>query len=574
MSLRKSSLCRLIILFCLQLPALAAIAGKATQSAATEPCSATTQSELCSLIAAGQLNDLHWPRFSDYQTELQEFYLPSNYALAWVRNNQPTPQARAVIHALQDADRKGLQATDYDGPLWDTRIASLVPPAPKPSSSELARFDLAVTVSVMRYISALHNGRINPRHFAFGVNIEHQKYNLAQFLSERLLPAQDAQSTLEQVEPSYGGYLRARTALERYVALAREGEGDPLPAFKKLIKPGDDYPGEQQLAQRLRRLGDLPPEAIDSLHPGVYDSALVEAVKHFQQRHGLPANGSIDRATFNQIVMPLSHRIEQLQLTLERWRWLPPDLPERFIVVNVPEFALRAHENHHSSLSMRVVVGKAFHGHQTPVFQEQMEYLIFRPYWNVPPSITRRELIPEMKKHPDYLEKHDFQVVNHRGEVVTADLESAELLAQLRSGVLEIRQKPGPGNSLGLIKFIFPNNYNVYLHGTPEQALFSRSRRAFSHGCIRVEDPAMLAAWILHDDPSWTSDRIQQAMNAADSVRVNLPRPIPVLVLYATARVEENGEVHFFEDIYGQDSRLERALATGYPYPRQRNMSN
>jgi murein L,D-transpeptidase YcbB/YkuD len=189
-----------------------------------------------------------------------------------------------------------------------------------------------------------------------------------------------------------------------------------------------------------------------------------------------------------------------------------------------------------------------------------MEYLIFRPYWNVPASITRKELIPAIEKVPGYLEKHDFEVVDRGQQVVEADLTDTEFLAKLRSGDLAIRQRPGPRNSLGLIKFVFPNDYDVYLHGTPEKALFAHSRRAFSHGCI-------LAAWALHGDPSWTTDRIQETMNAEYSVRVDLPNPVPVLVLYGTALVDEDGTVHFFDDIYGQDSKMQRTLASKYPYP-------
>ncbi len=568
MPMRRSRNRLLITLFCLLSSSFYANATKATQSGVPINCAAMVQSDLCSFIESGQLKDLRWPSFSDYRTEVRAFYLPFNYALAWTTNNQPTPQARAIIQLLQDASRKGLRADDYDGPLWNERVARLVPPAPQPSSSDLARFDLAVTITVMRYMSALHNGRINPRRFRFGLDIEQKRYNWPEFLRAHLVQAQDVKAVLEQVEVPYAEYRRAQTALEHYLALARDGEGDPLPAFKKPIQPGDAYAGVRQLAQRLQLLGDLPQNVSNPIRSDIYEGALVDAVKHFQQRHGLAPDGSIGRTTFNQLITPLSYRIAQLQLALERWRWLPPDLPRRFIVVNVPEFELWGYDDHHPSLSMRVVVGKAFHGRQTPVFQEQMEYLIFRPYWNVPITITRKELIPEIQNKPGYLGKHEFEVVNRQGEVITADVTDSGFLANLRSGGFKIRQRPGPGNSLGLIKFVFPNNYDVYLHGTPEQPLFSRSQRAFSHGCIRIEDPAVLAAWVLRDDPSWTSDRIQATMNAADSLQVNLPTPIPVLVLYGTARVEENGEVHFFEDIYGQDARLERALATGYPYPR------
>ncbi|MBZ5506157.1 MAG: L,D-transpeptidase family protein [Acidobacteriia bacterium] len=538
------------------------------QSGTAETCSAITPSDLCPLVEAGQLSDLRWPNFSDLRKDVRDFYLPFNYALTWTKESQPTPQARALIHLLQDADKKGLRAEDYDGPFWNERLARLTPPAPPASSLDLARFDLALTISVMRYISALHNGRVTPRHLQLGLDIEHKRYKLGEFLRSRLVGAQDVNSVVEEVEPSYAGYRRTRTVLEHYLALAREGEGDPLPAFKKPLKPGDAYPGLNQLTKRLQRLGDLPPTDLASPQATVYKGELVEGVKRFQQRHGLQADGAIGRATFNQLTTPLSRRVAQLQLTLERWRWLPPDLPRRIIAVNVPEFQLRAYDDHHPSLAMRVVVGKAFPELQTPVFQDQLEYLIFHPYWNVPIRITRKELIPAIRKNPSYLAKHGFELVNRAGQSVAVDITDKTVMTKLGTGEFWVRQKPGPENALGPIKFVFPNNYAVYLHGTPERALFSHSRRTFSHGCIRVEDPSALAAWVLHDAPSWTSDRIQEAINGADSVRVDLPVPIPVLVLYGTALVDENEEVHFFEDVYGQDKKLEQALARGYPYPR------
>ena len=538
------------------------------QSGSAETCSAITPLDLCPLVETGQLSDLRWPNFSDLRKDVRDFYLPFNYALIWTKESQPTPQARALIHLLQDADKKGLRAEDYDGPFWNERLARLTPPAPPASSLDLARFDLALTISVMRYISALHNGRVTPRHLQLGLDIEHKRYKLGEFLRSRLVGAQDVNSVVEEVEPSYAGYRRTRTALEHYLALAREGEGDPLPAFKKPVKPGDAYPGLNQLTKRLQRLGDLPPTDLASLQATVYKEEVVEGVKRFQQRHGLQADGTIGRATFNQLTTPLSRRVTQLQLTLERWRWLPPDLPRRIIAVNVPEFQLRAYDDHHPSLAMRVVVGKAFPELQTPVFQDQLEYLIFHPYWNVPIRITQKELIPAIRKNPSYLAKHGFELVNRAGQSVAVDITDKTVMIKLGTGEFWVRQKPGPENALGPIKFVFPNNYAVYLHGTPERALFSHSRRTFSHGCIRVEDPSALAAWVLHDAPSWTSDRIQEAINGADSVRVDLPVPIPVLVLYGTALVDENEEVHFFEDVYGQDKKLEQALARGYPYPR------
>jgi L,D-transpeptidase YcbB len=259
---------------------------------------------------------------------------------------------------------------------------------------------------------------------------------------------------------------------------------------------------------------------------------------------------------------PFRRRVRQLQMALERWRWLPHEFARPPIVVNVPEFRLHALDaSSHSALEMNVVVGRAFR-HQTPVFAGQMHYLIFRPYWHVPPSIQRAELAPKILRDPSYLAKNGYEVVNRNGEVV-----SGAPPVELRSLKLSIRQLPGPGNALGLVKFVFPNEHEVYLHSTPSQALFSKARRDFSHGCIRVEKPDVLAAWVLRDQPQWTLEHTRQAMNGTQTRRVNLSAPIPVLIVYATAMVQENGEVCFFQDIYGHDASLERLLDKGYPYP-------
>jgi murein L,D-transpeptidase YcbB/YkuD len=216
---------------------------------------------------------------------------------------------------------------------------------------------------------------------------------------------------------------------------------------------------------------------------------------------------------------------------------------------------------------MKVIVGKAYR-HETPVFERDMQYVVFRPYWNVPPSIQRTEIVPNIRSDRDYLTKKDYEIIRHNGIVVPTGTINDELLQQLVEGKLAVRQKPGPSNALGLVKLIFPNEHNVYLHSTPAQQLFSQSRRDFSHGCIRVEKPDELAAWALADQPQWTLAKVRSTMQAGqDNVQVNLSKPIPVLILYGTAVVEEDDTVHFFDDIYGHDKELEEALAKGYPYP-------
>jgi murein L,D-transpeptidase YcbB/YkuD len=282
----------------------------------------------------------------------------------------------------------------------------------------------------------------------------------------------------------------------------------------------------------------------------------------------LAADGKLTKDTLRQLNTPLSFRVQQLDDALERWRWLPADFSPLPVAVNIPEFILRVFTpDHRIAMRMNVVVGKAVR-HETPVFAKDMKYIVFRPYWNVPFSITRSEIIPALQKDSGYLARKNFEVTDQSGRIVTSGAVSPDVLAQVRSGKLLVRQRPGPTNSLGLIKFMFPNEHNVYLHSTPAQQLFSQSRRDFSHGCIRVQKPTELAAWLLQDQPKWTLNAVKAAMESGpDNQQVNLTRPVPVVIIYLTAVVEEDGEVYFFDDIYGHDRSLNAVLAKGPPYP-------
>jgi L,D-transpeptidase YcbB len=257
---------------------------------------------------------------------------------------------------------------------------------------------------------------------------------------------------------------------------------------------------------------------------------------------GWSPDGVLGKGTVAALNVPLRIRVEQIQFALERYRWIPDHFPEPPIVVNIPEFRLRTmlrQAPFSPPLDMRVVVGKAYH-HRTPVFANYMRYVIFRPYWEVPASITRAELIPKIRHDPYYLTKNNYIVVGGGDTIVADGAVSDAVLRALRASVYRIRPKPGPKNSLGLVKFIFPNTYNVYMHGTPATELFSRSRRDFSHGCIRVENPLALAEWVLYNNPEWTKGRIVAAMNGSETIRVDLTYPIPVLILYSTAVVDPN----------------------------------
>jgi murein L,D-transpeptidase YcbB/YkuD len=514
---------------------------------------------LDSIVDGGRLPDLHRPSFEDLKPEVKEFYASLKDSLAWISVSKPTGQARAIIDLLKAADDKGLNADDYDGSLWDGRLARL-DQSRAAAEADLVGFDVALTVTTMRYVSDLNIGRVNSRLLHFELELHDRRMDLSEFLKGLLAGGPDIASGMRDLEPPFPAYRRTLTALRRYRELVRRDDGGPLPASGKTIQPGDSYAGVPRLFRLLQLLGDLSHESI-APSATAYQGALCEGVKHFQERHGLEPDGLLDEETFQALNTSMSRRVTQLELTLERWRWAPHEFVRPPIVVNVPEFRLHTDdEQYHWVLSMKVVVGKAYR-HETPVFASELRSVIFRPYWNVPVGIVREEFIPKIEESPAYLAENAYDIVDSDGKVVDEDPSRDEVLERLRSGRLGIRQRPGLDNALGLIKFDFPNQFDVYMHGTPATELFSKSRRDFSHGCIRVEDPASLAQWLLRDRPDWTAENIRSAMYGENTVRVALTKPIPVLIVYGTAVVMEDGEVRFFEDIYGHDATLERALA-------------
>jgi len=505
--------------------------------------------ELRQRIGFGKMAELRRPDFSKRQMDVQQFYKSAGYQPAWIRNGSATPRAREIIGVLQNAAAKGLDPEDYDGSRWAERLG-----APD------IRFDLELTVCVMRYVYDLHDGQVNPG--LYHVQFDAEKESLAE-LVRHVADSPDLKAVLDPLEPPFEEYRNTLKALAQYRELAKGGESDPLPATKKPVEPRGLYSAVPQLAQRLQKLGDLPPGVAIPPTSKKYDGALVDAVKHFQTRHGLEPDGRIGKGTLAALNTPLSQRVRQLELTLERWRWVPHSFPQPPIVVNLPEFELRAlNSSNKTDLAMKVVVGGAY-DHKTPVFTADLKYVIFHPYWNVPISIQRDELVPQIVKDRSYLAKHEYEVVTQAGRVVTNGSVSDAVLAQLRSGKLAIRQRPGPQNALGTVKFVLPNSNDVYLHDTPSTRLFAKARRDASHGCIRVEKPEELADWVLRDEPGWSKERIAMAMQGDKTLQVNLKQPIPVLIVYGTAVVMEDGEVRFFQDIYGYDADLETQLAEG-----------
>ena len=537
--------------------------------------SGTHSDKLQPIVASHKVQVLHTPDFSDYAAPVQAFYEGRNYETAWLENGYPTAQAKAFIQAFQTADRKGLKPEDFDAQQWDARVQKLS----SASDDDIAQFDAAVTVSVMRYLSQLHQGRVNPTHFNFEIDTDSKKLNLPDFLSSKAISADDVPRLVNSIEPDNDEYRALERALPQYLELAKkQGDAAPLPNVATPLAPGASYAGEESLRSRLQLEGDLGglpagPEgegrtAASPAAANVYSQDLAEGVAHYQARHGIASDGKLNPQTIASLNVPFSMRVSQIDDSLERWRWLPDNYVNAPIMVNLPEFVVRGYDSaspgHKLDFTMKVVDGQVKGNHETPVFTHEMKYVIFRPFWNVPLSIIKKELGPHIDRSgAGYLASKGYETVNAEGKPVEASA------SEIEHGGVVVRQKPGARNALGLVKFMFPNQYNIYLHSTETPSLFARTRRDFSHGCIRVQKPDEFAVWVLRNTPGdWNLDKVHEAFNSGpDNHTVNLKQEIPVVIFYLTAHTGDDGTIHFFDDIYGYDKQLDDVLAKGMPYP-------
>lgn len=513
---------------------------------------------LASMIGSKRCELLARPDFADLETPVQTFYETRNWKLAWTTRRGVSSQAVDVVALLSGAGRQGLAPADYDAGAWNGHLGA----AQSAPLEVRAQFDIALTVAAMRFARDLHSGRVDPEAVGPDLAFPREPLDLAAFAAI-FGASTNPSETLMSLEPPHLAYKRLLVALARYRAMA-ERVGELTVATRETLEPGSEYADAPRLASLLRLLGDLPPQAGTGPEPARYEGALVDAVKRFQQRHGLEPDGKIGAATFRALNTPLRERVRQIEITLERWRWVPREVDRPQLVVNIPEYRLTGVDPEgRPAVSMRVVVGEAGSS-PTPFVSGKLEHVVFRPHWNVPRSILTEEILPELDD--EYLARHDMEIVDASGQSVPL---SDDALTALRERKLRLRQRPGPKNSLGPVKFQFPNEEAIYLHGTPAQSLFQRARRDFSHGCIRVEDPETLAAWILRDQPGWTRSRIRHALAGSETQSVELTRPTPIVVAYNTAVVTEDGEVQFFDDVYGLDEALDTALSKARSTPQQ-----
>lgn len=492
---------------------------------------------------------------------LRQVYAERGDAPLWSRGGAPTSQARALVTELNAAQSYGLRAQDYAAQVLSQSLAALSGGAGM--QQQVAQFDVRLSAAALHLLSDLHFGRVAPEAAGFQLQEVRAPFDLAVAL-KGLASATEVSGALAGVEPAFYHYKLLKEALAHYRRLAQQPPLAPLPAVTKTLKVGDGYAGAPVLRQLLERFDDLVPGSPEAESARAYDATLSAAVAHFQERHGLAADGALGKSTLAALQTPLPQRIRQISLTLERWRWLPA-FKSPPIIVNIPQFrlfAFRTTEDRVSDiLQMEVIVGRTYAHTQTPVFKGDMKYVVLRPYWDVPAGIVRKEMLPKIHANPRFLASEHLELVEGPSDSSPVVPPTPQNIAALAAGKLRMRQQPGEDNALGLAKFIFPNSYNVYLHSTPANRLFKESVRAFSHGCIRVADPLALATQVLKDtDGDWTREKIQAAMNGTSTVRVPLKQPIDVLILYATALATEAGPVLFFDDIYRYDRRLERQL--------------
>jgi murein L,D-transpeptidase YcbB/YkuD len=461
---------------------------------------------------------------------LESFYNARNFEFAWFSRDGLTEQARGFWN-LHD------YVTTYedDSLLKDKKLQ-------KKMDRLIAEDDLSVSASDKNYV----NTELTlTQHFIMYMLNNYDKGYVKRKEMERFIPRKKedpialADSLInkkhkddkyfEDVNESYKGL---KNQLGNYLTIAKNGGWPQINTVKKPLKKGITSPDVALIKKRLMISGDLSVNDTSQ----VFNDTLVTAVKNFQARHGFSETGSVSDSLIKEMNVPVTKRIEQLLMNMDRMRWLANNPSGNLIVVNIPEFVLHVYEGKQKAFDIDVVVGKE--GHNTMMFNGDLNQVVFSPYWNVPPSIVAKEILPAIAKNSNYIAKENMEITGND------------------DGLPVVRQKPGAGNALGKVKFLFPNSFNIYFHDTPAKSLFEKDKRAYSHGCIRLKEPEKFANYVLRNQPEWTPEKINEAMNSGEEKYVKVKDPIPVVITYYTAWLDENGRLNFREDIYGHDARL------------------
>ncbi|MGQ0700015.1 MAG: L,D-transpeptidase family protein [Panacagrimonas sp.] len=527
------------------------------------------------LAAAGTAKDD--PQLRD---QTRKFYELRQNQPAWIVAGEPLPAVQSLTTVLAASADEGLNPQEY---AFDALTAKVQGLKGNKDLNAATALELELTQTLLRYGSHIALGHPVAKQIDGTWNVTPREIDLAGIV-QKAVAGNDLEKLADELAPPHPEYARVREMLQRYRKIAAEGKLQVIPADLKL-KAGEPSPHLAALRNNLLILGDMqeeprggdnvfnedlskaqdkfeernatqPEKTPDAKQIAVidtYDENLGEAVRRFESRHGMDPDGVPGTAMIEAMNVPAAERARQLALNLERWRWMPADFGTPHILVNIASYSMQVRDAREAvPLKMRVIAGQPIH--RTPVFSDTMTKIVFSPYWNIPESIEVKEMWPSIVKDSNYLEKKDIEVVRYEGgKAIVIDPSSIDWANAKSEADFQLRQKSGPSNSLGYVKFLFPNRYNVYLHDTPADNLFDKLTRDLSHGCVRLEQPEALAVYLLRDQPEWTAERIKTAMHAGKEEEVMLKNPIAVHLVYLTARVDEDGVPQFFSDVYGYD---------------------
>lgn len=481
---------------------------------------------------------------------LLEIYEKRNYLPAWDEQQQ----VAELVTAIKATATDGLEPADYHLQrvelIYADRLADR-----QPSPEEKAVQDLILTDSLVRLGYHQLFGKVNPYTLDSNWNFRRDLNDVDPAVAiQSAIDSPSLTDFLRNFFPRGWFYRKLQVALANYRQIAVDG-GWPVIPDGPTLKPGASDNRLPVLAQRLIITGDLSSrDGVDKLK--TYNEPLQQGVRHFQARHGLDADAAVGPATLRALNVPVEKRIEQLEVNIERARWVLNDLAEDFVLVNIAGFRVYVLRNKKITWETKVQVGTTFH--QSPVFRDEIQYVVLNPTWTVPYSIASKEILPKIKRDPNYFASRDFDLKNQKGKLVDPSSVDWKNVTE-RNFPVWLVQRPGPNNALGRVKIMFPNEHSVYLHDTPSKALFSKAERAFSHGCIRVENPLGLAEQLLSAD-GWNQEKFQQVLKEGETKTVSLSTPMPVLLLYWTTMVTPDGTVYFFNDVYSRDERITEAL--------------
>jgi murein L,D-transpeptidase YcbB/YkuD len=474
------------------------------------------------------------------------FYKKRRYAAAWINREGVNEYAGNFINLLDNEPRTDTLSLKYREKLH-RMYSALSPQRYGPlNDSSVAGLEFLLTLNFFDYAARNWGGASDSVLKKVEWFIERKKIDYEQVLASFLTRG----PLLLHKEPVYTQYSLLKNYLKKYDAIEKQGGWPELPEQKIVLKKGDTSAIIPLIKKELLILEDL---AIDDGNP-IFDETLENAVNRFQLRHGLEGDGIVSDKTLAALRVPVHERIQQILINMERCRWVPAEIKGLYLAVNIPEFRLHVYRGNELLADYNVITGKSEPVYHTVIFNDSMEMLVFNPYWNIPKNILATEVLPEIKKNTGYLAAKNLEVVDNAGRPV--DPGTIDWKQYTDKFPYIVRERPGVNNSLGQVKFLFPNHYDIYLHDTPAKSLFDEPSRAFSHGCIRVEEPLKLAAFLLKDDPAWTEEKIMKVLDTGNETFVKLKKKVPVFLTYFTAWVDDNGSLNFRDDVYGNDEKM------------------